>query len=323
MKINKLLLFLLALVSLNSCVEYVDNGVVPEGPEKPEEQVFVAKLSEESEGEFVGDEFIFEATLNGVDVTSATTFKVNGVDAKGNVFKAIKEGENAVLATMDDFTSTFRFTVKEKGEEEPEEPTGNRIEYGPSDWKPVTNTFWAITVDAQDVPQPYNYKVQGTDVLCTRWLLISADESNPANISKAANVHYMLVYVPADMTDPNAPALLFPHEAQTLYTDGGYVTFDGNANQYNAESNTYSFVSGTMPQSGGVGTADYTSSTGLENNPNLAKLFWNGSYSILSTPAPSPKGAKSNSLKLDAGQIKNLNLKRLNNEQIKNLKIAK
>src|SRR5690606_34508848 len=189
MKINKLLLFLLALVSLNSCVEYVDNGVVPEGPEKPEEQVFVAKLSEESEGEFVGDEFIFEATLNGVDVTSSTTFKVNGVDAKGNVFKAIKEGENAVLATMDDFTSTFRFTVKEKEEEEPE-PTGNRIEYdGDSNGLDTTWFVLNATVDGDgnitDIPD-LTMSDGVTDAL--NWQMINFDGTDP---SKAKHV-YML-----------------------------------------------------------------------------------------------------------------------------------
>src|SRR5690606_10430730 len=188
-----------AVFSLNSCVEYVDNGTEPDGPEKPEEQVFVAKLSEDSEGEFVGDEFIFEATLNGVDVTSATNFKVNGVDAKGNVFKAIKEGENAVLATMDEFTSTFRYNVKEKDEEEPE-PTRNRMEYD-GDWKPVTNTFWLGYGDPAEGFNPYNVTPAGASspVLCTAWLIVSMDASNP---NDAENLYMVdVVFIPADMTD--------------------------------------------------------------------------------------------------------------------------
>lgn len=319
MKINKLLFFLLAVFSLNSCVEYVDNGTKPDGPEKPEEQKYTAEQANPEDAKYVGDVFEFKAMLNGVDVTASTKFRVNGTNIPGKTYTPVKIGDHSVIATMDNLTANFKFKVLEE-EEEPQ-PTGNRIEYD-GDWKAVTNTFWAITVNAQNQPQSYNYPVNGTNVLCSRWLLISADESDPADIGNAANTHYMLVYVPADMTDPNAPKLLYPHQASTLYTDGGYVTFDGNANEYIVESNVYSFVSGTAPQSG-IGTANYTSSTDLENNPNLAKLFWNGSYEYLSTAAPGPKGTSVNNLKLNANQIKNLNLKRLSAEQIKNLKLTK
>jgi len=319
MKINKLLFFLLAVFSLNSCVEYVDNGTKPTGPEIPEELKFIAVHSNPTEAKYIGDKFEFTAVLNTVDVTKSAKFKVNGTTMPSNTYTPVKTGSHTVIATMDNYTSTFKFNVEEK-EEEPE-PTGNRIEYD-GDWRPVTNTFWAITVNAQNAPQPYTYKVQGTDVLCTRWLLISADESDASKVQNAANTHYMLVYVPADMTDPNAPKLLYPHQASTLYTDGGYVTFDGNANEYTEESNTYSFVSGTLPQSG-MGTANYTANTTLKDNPEIAKLFWNGQYSYVSTAAPSPKGISSKGLKLDANQIKNLKLKSLDVNQIKNLKIAK
>src|SRR5690606_16004892 len=189
MKINKLLFFLLAVFSLNSCVEYVDNGTEPDAPEKPEVQVFVAKLSDDSEGEFVGDEFIFEATLNGVDVTSSTAFKVNGVNAKGNVFKAIKEGENAVLATMDNFTSTFRFTVKEKDEEEPEpEPTGNRIEYDGKSY-PVSETVFVLHAPG-GVPVTFE---DANKNLSTLWVMASSEyDSDDETINQFVN----FVYVP-------------------------------------------------------------------------------------------------------------------------------
>src|SRR5690606_8842519 len=110
----------------------------------------------------------------GVDVTKSSKFKVNGVATTNNASFYIphKTGSHSVIATMDDYEATFKFTVLEEEEEPEPEPTGNRIEYGPSDWKPVTNTFWAITRNAQNEIVPYNYKVQGTDVLCTRWLLI-------------------------------------------------------------------------------------------------------------------------------------------------------
>lgn len=289
MKINKLLLFLLALVSLNSCVEYVDNGVVPEGPEKPEEQVFVAKLSEESEGEFVGDEFIFEATLNGVDVTSSTTFKVNGVDAKGNVFKAIKEGENAVLATMDDFTSTFRFTVKEKDEEEPE-PTGNRIEYD-GDWKPVTNTFWLGYGDPAEGFNPYNVTPPGASspVLCTKWLIVSMDASDPED---AENLYLIdAVFIPADVTDPNNPIPNYPHQATDFYyTNDSSASFVFDTNDISMTSNEFDFISGTPPNKG-VGTANYTATAQLDGSKE-GKLFWDGDYTYGLIPDNAPKSAK-------------------------------
>lgn len=316
MKINKLLFFLLALVSLNSCVEYVDNGTKPDGPETPEQQVFKAELSNPEEAKYIGDVFMFKATLNGVDVTSTTKFKVNGTNITGSNYTPVKTGDHSVVATMDDFTANFKFTVLE--EDTTPEPTGNRIEYD-GDWKPVTNTFWAITVNAQNQIQPYNYTHQGNTVLCTRWLIISADESDPADIGTAANTHYMLVYVPVD-TSVTPNAIVYPHEAQQMFTAGGYVTFDGNANEYAVETNTYNFVSGARPQSGGIGTADYTADTTLENNPNMAKLFWNGQYTYASVPAPAPKGTNVNN-NLNLNKIKNL--KTLSPTEIKNLKIAK
>ncbi len=317
MKINKLLLFLLALVSLNSCVEYVDNGTEPDGPEKPEEQVFVAKLSDDSEGEFVGDEFIFEATLNGVDVTSATTFKVNGVDAKGNVFKAIKEGENAVLATMDDFTSTFRFTVKEKDEEEPE-PTGNRIEYDGKSY-PVSETQWLLAVDASNniIVNPVN----GTD--CTIWIMQTVEFDTNDEIE---NLFATAVFVPFK----NATTIAFPNEAPSAIIDaelGGVVTINGVDVIDEVTNSTYTFASTgnssgqdviTVPQPW-TGTANYTATATGESGS--AELFWNGSYEAFATKmgAKSVKTISINNLKdLDLKKLKNLN-----ETQIKNLKIAK
>src|SRR5690606_14300798 len=308
MKINKLLLFLLALVSLNSCVEYVDNGTEPDGPEKPEEQVFVAKLSEESEGEFVGDEFIFEATLNGVDVTSATTFKVNGVDAKGNVFKAIKEGENAVLATMDDFTSTFRFTVKEKGEEEPEEPTGNRIEYD-GDWKPVTNTYWIATGDSTNGFDGFNVTPAGSSspVICTKWLIVSMDDTNPNN---AKNLYYVEeVFIPVDMS-ATPPVVNYPHQATDFYyTQNSGIFFVFDDNDLGMTSNEFNFISGTLPNAGS--TANYTATGDLADSKE-GKLFWNGAYIFQLVPdAPKAKGMSKLS-NIDFTKSQNTNVTKIN-----------
>src|SRR5690606_21872705 len=296
MKINKLLLFLLALVSLNSCVEYVDNGTQPDGPEKPEEQVFVAKLSEESEGEFVGDEFIFEATLNGVDVTSATTFKVNGVDAKGNVFKAIKEGENAVLATMDDFTSTFRFTVKEKGEEEPEEPTGNRIEYD-GDSYPVSKTEWGLILDGDNL-----YTMPINNITHAVWYMTSyeMDSSN-----KILHQFVTLVAMPVNS---QGQALLPYADSSLLVHIGGALTLDGTPVFEESSNVVYTFAAtgNEQPNAQNIGTANYTGLITDDASTDTAELFWNGNYSF-STPDISEfskaKKAKNN---IDINKLKNI-----------------
>src|SRR5690606_30930387 len=169
------------------------------GPEKPEEQIYAAEVANPEEAKYIGDKFEFKATLNGVDVTKSSKFKVNGVATTNNASFYIphKTGSHSVIATMDDYEATFKFTVLEEGEEEPEpEPTGNRIEYD-GDWKPVTNTFWAMTVNAQNQPQGYDYPVQGTDEFCSRWLLISVDVNDHTKIENATNAHFMIVYVPA------------------------------------------------------------------------------------------------------------------------------
>ncbi len=288
MKINKLLFFLLALISFNSCVEYVDNGTKPDGPEKPEEQKYTAEHSNPDEAKYVGDTFKFTAMLNSVDVTASTVFKVNGTTISGNSYTAVKVGSNSVIATMDNLTASFKFTVLEKDEEEPE-PTGNRIEYD-GDWKPVTNTFWVLYVDANGDILDYSVPTQGGGtVSCTKWILVSADISDPSKIQNASNSHWMEVFVPIDVTDPAKPLLVFPHDAQQIALDGGMVVFNGVANVYEATQNEYTFVSGTeAPNFGQNGTANYTAETELENS-KTAELFWNGQYTLMST-VQAPKG---------------------------------
>src|SRR5690606_10954617 len=89
------------------------------------------------------------AKLNNVDVTSTTTFKVNGVELKrdynpknGYTYIAVAEGEHTVVATLDNFSYSFTFEVLE---DEPE-PTGNRIEYGGESY-PVSQTVWMLFTD--------------------------------------------------------------------------------------------------------------------------------------------------------------------------------
>lgn len=309
MKINKLLFFLLALISFNSCVEYVDNGTKPDGPEKPEEQKYTAEHTNPEEAKYVGDTFKFTAMLNSVDVTATTVFKVNGTAITGNSYTAVKVGSNSVIATMDNLTATFKFTVLEKDEEEPE-PTGNRIEYdGVS--KPVTNTFWALYVNSQGQILDYPIPAQGGGtVLCTKWILVSADVNDPSKLQTAANSHWMEVFVPIDVTDPAKPLLVFPHDASQIALDGGMVVFNGVANIYEATQNAYTFVSGTEAMDfGEMGTANYTADTMLENS-KAAKLFWNGQYTLLST-VQAPKGKSK------------LNGVKFNNSSVNGLKFAK
>src|SRR5690606_37668308 len=200
MKINKLLFFLLAVFSLNSCVEYVDNGTKPDGPEKPEEQKYTAEHSNAEEAKYVGDVFKFTAMLNSVDVTSTTKFKVNGTDIKGNTYTPHKTGSHSVIATMDNFTANFKFTVLEKEEEEPE-PTGNRIEYGGKSY-PVSETVWLLNVN--DKNQVLIYDVNGTD--CTAWGLISVEFDNA---DKPLHQFTTIAYVPLKSQDEIA----FPNES--------------------------------------------------------------------------------------------------------------
>lgn len=284
MKINKLLFFLLAVFSLNSCVEYVDNGTIPTGPEVPEELKFVAVHSNPNEAKYIGDKFEFTAALNGVDVTKSTKFKVNGTTMPSNTYTPVKTGSHTVIATMDDYTSTFKFIVEEK-EEEPE-PTGNRIEYD-GDWKPVTNTFWVVYTNAQAQILSYPVPTQGGGTIpCSKWILISADESDPSKIQNASNSHWMEIYVPIDVTNPTQPVLVFPHDAQQMALIEGTVTFNGVANSYEANANEYAFVSGTEAANfGQAGNASYTAETDLENS-KMAELFWNGQYTWLRTTQP-------------------------------------
>lgn len=113
MKINKLLFFILALISFNSCAEYVDNGVKPNGSDNPEAQKFIAVHSNPEQAKYIGDKFEFMAMLSGVNVTATTKFKVNGTNMPGNSYTPVKTGSHSVIATMDNYTATFKFTVLE------------------------------------------------------------------------------------------------------------------------------------------------------------------------------------------------------------------
>lgn len=267
MRMYKLLFFFLALFSLNSCVEYIDNGVKPEEGQTPEEKKFVAALKETT-AKYVGDKFEFEAKLNGIDVTSTTKFTVNGTDIKGSHYVPFKEGSHSVVATMDNLTANFKFTVLPI-EEEPEPEEGNRIEYE-NQSKPVTLTIWAAYGDpATGSINLYNVPDQsGATITCTKWIMVSTDNGT---LDKANNLYYTEVFIPQDKTT----ALLYPHSAPQHALIFGMVVFNGVANVFEMKSNTYTFTSGTNPDKGS--TANYTGIATLENDKD-AKLFWDDKY---------------------------------------------
>ena len=308
MKINKLLFFLLAVFSLNSCVEYVDNGTKPDGSEQPEERKFTAEQANPDDAKYVGDTFEFKAMLNGVNVTATTKFKVNGSAINGKTYVPHKTGSHSVIATMDDLEATFRFTVLEKDEEEPEEPTGNRIEYD-GDWKPVTNTFWiGYGNPATPTFTSYPLNVQGNTVPCTKWLIVSMDNTNPNN---AENLYYIdEVFIPID-TSTTPPSVKYPHQATDFYyTASSSASFVFDKNNIPMTSNDFNFISGTIPTSG-KGTADYTA-TGQLNNSKEGKLFWNGEYTFqIIADTPKAKGISKLS-NIDFTKSQNTNVTKIN-----------
>ena len=286
MKINKLLFFLLAVFSLNSCVEYVDNGTKPDGPEKPEEQKFTAKHNNAEEAKYVGDDFEFAAMLNNLDVTSTTIFKVNGTQIKGNVYTPHKTGSHSVVATMDNFTANFKFTVLEKDDEP--EPTGNRIEYGGKSYPFTSNslTQWAVYVD-QTSGVPVKFEEKGA--LYTAWQMANVEFDSTGE--EIINSFITTVLVPRD-TDEEA---LLPYEPLSgiIHVSGRIVInkkviFDTNSVVY-----TFSSSGNTEPTggSGTMGTANYSGVVNGKNSGETASVFWEGAYrfaTIKYTP-PAPK----------------------------------
>src|SRR5690606_34544023 len=305
MKINKLLLFLLALASLNSCVEYVDNGVIPPGPEKPEERLYAAEVANPEEAKYVGDKFEFKATLNGVDVTKSSKFKVNGVATTNNASFYIphKTGAHSVIATMDDSEATFKVTVLDKDEEPEPEPTGNRIEYDGDSYS-LDTTFFVLNgqVDQQtgnvQIP-PLTMSDGVTDAL--NWQLISFDGTD---LSTATEVYMVEILIPFDGT-----SITYPFEATQIEVISGAVEVNGAApvTVTNMDIN-FEATGNALPQTNPTtaGTANYTSTATGASNGDLVELFWNGNYSVAAQPWN--KGAKGiNFKKLDIGKAKILN----------------
>lgn len=319
MKINKLLFFLLAVFSLNSCVEYVNNGVVPDGPEKPEEQKYTAEVANPEEAKYVGDKFEFKAMLNNVDVTASSKFKVNGVATTNNASFYIphKTGSHSVIATMDDYEATFKFTVEEKEEEpEPEpEPTGNRIDYGGTSYNLDATVFVlnAQTNSSGQVTGVPTLKMSDGVTPALNWMLYNFNGTTLAN---ATDVYMLEILVPFD-----GSSITYPFEATQIEVISGSVEINGAA-PFTITNMTMAFAAtgNTLPVGNPnpqPGKANYTSKATGASSGNLAELFWNGNYSTAAQMWN--KGAKGNNFKkLDFSKVKTLNP-----NQIKNLKIAK
>lgn len=285
MRINKLLFFFIVLLGITACTtEYVDYGIRPEIPATGD---FKANVSS-TNAKYVGDTFEFVATLNGVDVTAATDFKINGNDIPSNTYIPTVAAEYTVTAVLtmpgiDTKTATFKFTALKKDTNPEPEPTGNRIEVNGTS-KPVTNTIWAvygeedqegITVNVYEVPAQ-----GGGNVQCTKWILVSTDN---ANLQNANNLYYTEIYVPVQGEN-----VLFPHQSPQIALLSGIVVFNGQANVFEMANNTFNFINVTLPNAGA--TANYTGVSTLDNN-QTAKLFWNGNYTFtVTSEEPGAKG---------------------------------
>ena len=315
MKINKLLFFLLAVFSLNSCVEYVDNGTIPTGPEIPEELKFVAVHSNPNEAKYIGDKYEFTAALNGVDVTKSTKFKVNGTTMPSNTYTPVKTGSHTVIATMDDYTATFKFIVEEKEEEPEPEPTGNRIEYDGKAY-PVSEVLWLVHAEGGKI-MAYNRN----GVTCTVWAMMAV-ELDPNDDEKVINQFLTFAYVPIKTNGK----LAFPNNTPGPFEhlDGGVVTINGN-DVFDTTNITYTFAGtgNTAPADDAPtpwsGTANFTGLATGANSGNSAELFWNGAWNGggRNLLAKAKMGNIMNGF--DAKQIKNF--KNINSAQV--LKIAK
>lgn len=310
MKINKLLFFLLAVISLNSCVEYVNNGTKPDGPEPPEQQKYTAEQANPEDAKYIGDVFEFKALLNGVDVTASTKFRVNGTNISGKEYTPAKVGDHSVIATMDNLTANFKFKVLEEDEEP--EPTGNRIEYN-SVSNPLNTTLFVLNgvVDQQtgDVSIPNLTMPDGTTP-ALNWVMVSFDGTSYAN---AKHIYYLDVLVPR-----NGNNMVFPFQAPQIAIQEGFVEINGAA-PFTITNMTMAFAAtgNTLPVGNPnpqPGTANYTSEATGANSGELAKLFWNGEYLFdIQDLQAKPKGKN----------VKNLKINNNTSFQVKNLKITK
>lgn len=304
MKMNKLLFFLLALISLNSCVEYVDNGVKPENGQTPEEQKFTAEQSNPTTAKYVSDTFEFKAMLNNVDVTKSTKFKVNGVLQPGNSYIPHKEGSHSVIATMDDKEASFKFTVLPKDEEPEPEPKGNRIEYDGKSY-PVTKTQWGLIVDGNAL---FIQKIGGVDHAL--WYMTSSGFDSANKV-----IHEFGTIIAMPVNSKGQAILPFADSSMIIHV-GGYLALDGNEVFEESSNVVYTFAAtgNTQPNDQNIGTANYTGVMTDKKTNGTAELFWNGDYMFFTPDIADFSKAKSSKKNVDIKKIrsvKGLNLNKV------------
>lgn len=293
MKINKLLFFLLAVFSLNSCVEYVDNGTKPDGPEKPEEQKFTAEQANPNDAKYVGDIFEFKAMLNGVDVTATTKFRVNGTNVPGKTYTPVKTGDHSVIATMDNFTANFKFKVLEEDVEP--EPTGNRIDYaGVSN--PLNTTYFILNGETNSQGQltsVYTFKLPITGEDAIHWKLVNFDGTDP---TKAKHIYELDVLMPFDGKNVQYPFQADPTKLKIVsnatMVNGALVPFTTQM-----VSVVFASTGNSAPTQSANGKANYTSIHTGSNSGEKAELFWNGEFILDIGAMNLSKGAKTASVK--------------------------
>lgn len=269
MKINKLLFFLLAVISLNSCAEYVDYGVVPEGSIPMDFKANVKPTA----AKYVGDTFEFEAKLNNTPVTPSTTFKVNGNEISGYTYVPLTDAEYTVVATFEipgsaAKVATFKFKAEKKPTTEP--GTGNRIEYNGNN--PLNTTYFIL--DGVETQQGVNLPpITMPDGVtpASSWIMVNFSGNDP---NTAANMFLLEVLVPLSGNN-----ILFPFESQQVVIMGANVEVN-NTEIFTVNTISLAFgASGnTPPSQQGNGNANYTSMVNGSGSGQTAELFWNGEY---------------------------------------------
>lgn len=277
MKFYKLLFFLFAFFGFHSCAEYVGNGEDSgSGDDTPDTPQFVARLVQ-SDAKYVGDTFEFIATLNGVNVTETTKFRVNGTDIDGFTYIPFKADEHSVIATKDNYTANFKFNVSAQGAQ------GNRIEYDGSSY-PISKTSWFLNgkisqngYEFPDITMPDGV----TPAL--NWLMYNhnGNSNNLEDIENSDHIFYTSILVPYDGSDLTYDDLIFPDIAEDIVIMEGEVVIN-RTTVLSIDNVQYSFApSGNTPN-----YVNYTGVATGTNSPN-AYLYWDGNFSFTLKSFPS------------------------------------
>lgn len=273
MKLYKLLFFFFALITFNSCAEYVDYGVKPE---EPTNYNFKASLKATT-AKYVGDEFEFMGTLNDVDVTKSVKFKVNGNSILGKTYIPQNEGDYTVTASyevagLDPLTSTFKFKVLKK-EETPEEPKGNRIEY---DGKIYELTSSVLFLEGENFDKPAVVYEDESGQKYAGWNLFASDVNPIINTAKYSISVQLLTPLNTDGTT------VLPYNKGTLIA-GGMLVIDGSPVQLDSSTVGMSFSKGTFDKNNMTGNYGFNI-VAKDTKKKDVKVFWDGDFFVV-TPS--------------------------------------